>query len=277
MSVPDDHSITFACLNQSNYTRKCIESLVNTNVDLSRVVVVDNGSSDNTQEIVTRYPDIHLVTNKANLGCGVAWNQGALKLQTEWTIVMNNDVILGPGWLEGLFYAANKYQLKMVSPAMIEGSDDYDIKTVLSHNSFKARDNVRHGNKHAVCMLIHHSVWLEVGYFRSNPSLFGYEDTLFFNELKRKRIPTAITGASWIHHYGSVTQSELKKERGISEKMGLGDRDNFKLLGQSWLERKLLKIRRTRQRRSYERNEIGELGISLHGTKQLGQEIKWQL
>jgi GT2 family glycosyltransferase len=277
MSVPDDYSITFACLNQSNYTKKCIESLVNTNVDLSRVVVVDNGSSDNTQEIVTRYPDIHLVTNKANLGCGVAWNQGALKLQTEWTIVMNNDVILGPDWFEGLFYAAKKYQLKMVSPAMIEGSDDYDIKTVLSHNSFKARDNVRHGNKHAVCMLIHHSVWLEVGYFRSNPSLFGYEDTLFFNELDRKKIPTGIAGASWIHHYGSVTQSELKKERGISEKKGLGDRDNFKLLGQSWLERKLLKLKRMRQRKAYERRETSELGISLHGTKQMGQEIKWRL
>ena len=277
MSVPDDYSITFACLNQSNYTRKCIESLVNTNVDLSRVVVVDNGSSDNTQEIVTRYPDIHLVTNKANLGCGVAWNQGVLKLQTEWTVVMNNDVILGPGWLEGLFYTANKYQLKMVSPAMIEGSDDYDIKTVLSHNSFKARENVRYGDKHAVCMLIHDSVWVEVGYFRSNPSLFGYEDTLFFNELGRKRIPTGIAGASWIHHYGSVTQSELKKERGISEKKGLGDRDNFKLLGQSWIERKLLKIRRTRQRRSHERNEIGELGISLHGTKTKGEDIAWKL
>jgi GT2 family glycosyltransferase len=265
MSVPDDYSITFACLNQSNYTKICIDSLVNTNVDPSRVVVVDNGSSDNTQEIVTHYPDIHLVTNKANLGCGVAWNQGVLKLQTEWTVVMNNDVILGPGWLEGLFYTANKYQLKLVSPAMIEGSDDYDVKAVLGNNSLKAGGRIRHGDKHAVCMLIHDSVWLEAGYFRSSPSLFGYEDTLFFNELDRKKIPTGIAGASWIHHYGSVTQSELKKERGISEKMGLGDRDNFKLLGQSWLERKLLKIRRTRQRRSYERNEIESLGISLHG------------
>ena len=277
MSVPDDYSITFACLNQSNYTRKCIESLVNTNVDLSRVVVVDNGSSDNTQEIVARYPDIHLVTNKANLGCGVAWNQGALKLQTEWTVVMNNDVILDPGWLEGLFYAANKYQLKMVSPAMIEGSDDYDIKTVLSHNSFKARDHVRHGNKHAVCMLIHHSVWLKVGYFRSNPSLFGYEDTLFFNELERKRIPTAIAGASWIHHYGSVTQTELKKERGISRKDGLGHRENFKLLGKSWLDRKISKLQRTQRRLANENTEIRNLGISLHGTKRPREDIQWRL
>jgi len=277
MSVPDDYSITFACLNQSNYTKKCIESLVNTNVDLSRVVVVDNGSTDNTRELVTSYPKIHLIQNKENLGCGVAWNQGALKLQTEWTVVMNNDVIVGPGWLDGLFYSANNFQLKLVSPAMIEGSDDYSINAVLKSNSITARHKVRLGNKHAVCMLIHNSVWNKIGFFRSVPSLLGYEDTLFFNELEAKNIATAITGASWIHHYGSVTQTELKKERGISQKKGLGDRDNFKLLGKSWLERKLLKLKRTRQRKAYEERETSELGISLHGTKQLGEDIKWQL
>ena len=277
MSLSDDYSITFACLNQSKYTRKCIESLVQTNTDLRRVVVIDNGSTDDTREVITSYPDIHLISNKTNLGCGVAWNQGTLKLQAEWTVVMNNDVILGPGWLEGLFYAAKKYRLKVVCPAMIEGSDDYEIKTVLSSNSFKARENVRHGARHAVCMLIHDSVWHEAGYFRSNPSLFGYEDSLFFNELESKGIPTAITGASWIHHYGSVTQTELKKERGISRKDGLGHRENFKLLGKSWLDRKISKLQRTQRRLANENTEIRNLGISLHGTKRPREEIQWRL
>ncbi len=273
----NNYSITFACLNQSSYTKKCIESLIATDVDLTRVVVVDNGSTDATREVISSYPEIHLISNKANLGCGVAWNQGVLLLQTEWTIVMNNDVILGPGWLEGLFSAAREHQLKIVSPAMIEGSDDYRVSEKLHSNSITARNIIRYGGKHAVCMLIHDSVWMKIGFFRSVPSLWGYEDTLFFDEIEKNKIPTAITGASWIHHYGSVTQTELRNARGISSKEGLGDRKNFKLLGKSWLKRKLTKMQRTRQRRDHESNEIDAVGFSLHGTKQAEKDFQWML
>jgi glycosyltransferase involved in cell wall biosynthesis len=271
----DDYSITFACLNQSHYTKECIRSLIETNVDLNRVVVVDNGSNDDTREIVSAHPKIHLISNKVNLGCGTAWNQGALRLQTEWTIVMNNDVILGPDWLDGLFYSAKKERLRIVSPAMIEGSDDYDLKSTLRNNAFKARNKIRYGDRHAVCMLIHQSVWLEVGFFRAVPSLFGYEDTLFFDCIDDSRIPTGITGASWIHHYGSVTQSELKKERGLNQREGLSDRKSYKLLGKSWLDRKISKIRRIKQRNFYQRSEVADLGFSLHGSKKNGDEIEW--
>jgi GT2 family glycosyltransferase len=272
-----DYSITFACLNQAEYTQKCIESLLESDIDLSKVVVVNNGSTDNTQEVIARFPKIHSIVNKQNLGCGVAWNQGALKLQTEWTVIMNNDVILDPGWLNGLFFAAIKNKLKVVCPAMIEGTDDYDMPVTLANNANKALNYFRPYEKHAVCMLIHQSVWNEIGFFRSVPSLFGFEDSLFFNELERRKIPVAVTGASWIHHFGSVTQNELKLERGLSHKEGLGDRKNFKLLGKSWLSRKIAKFRRIRRRRAFETIEISELGISLHGRKQFGKAIQWYL
>jgi hypothetical protein len=100
------------------------------------------------------------------------------------------------------------------------------------------KDVHRLGSKHAVCLAIHRSVWMDVGYFQPTPKLLGYEDTLFFNELKKSNIQTSITGASWLHHFGSITQTAMKQERGLSEKDGLANRYNYKLLNQSWLERK---------------------------------------
>jgi len=70
------------------------------------------------------------------------------------------------------------------------------------------------------------------------PGLWGYEDTLFFHQLDRAGIATAITGASWLHHFGSITVSALKQERGLSGRQGLGARDNYRLLGKSVLQRK---------------------------------------
>ncbi len=45
-----DYSITFACYNEVEYTKKCIDSMIENKEDLSRLIVVDNGSADGTQE-----------------------------------------------------------------------------------------------------------------------------------------------------------------------------------------------------------------------------------
>ncbi len=46
--TPPDRSVTFACYNQLDYTRQCVESLVRHGFDLSQLAVVDNASQDGT-------------------------------------------------------------------------------------------------------------------------------------------------------------------------------------------------------------------------------------
>ena len=190
---------------------------------------------------------------------------------------MNNDILVAPNWLEGLFKSAQKYRLKVVCPAMIEGSADYNVPKTLVQLSEIGESLKRSGDKHAVCMLVHKSVWKEIGYFRSVPKLLGFEDTLFFHELDKHHVPSAIVGTSWIHHFGSVTQSEMKRERGLKQNEGLGHRKNYLLLNQSWLERKLAKIKRTKFRKACCATELKKTGISLHGIKVVGKEIAWCL
>ena len=272
---PQKYAITFACYNQVEYTKMCIDSMVKHGLDLSRLVVIDNASTDSTRSYLETLPLGGRIFNKANLGCGVAWNQGALALQAEWTIIMNNDVIVSKNWIENLIETAEKNNLKVISPAMIEGELDYDFEKFSNEASSTMQTAMRLGERHAVCLAVHQSVWLDVGYFQPIPKLLGYEDTMFFNELEKAKIPTGMTGASWLHHFGSITQTAMKQERGLSQRDGLAYRYNYRLLNQSWLTRKLNKIKRNRQSKLWSNSELDQYGTSIYGTRVKGN-FSWK-
>jgi GT2 family glycosyltransferase len=268
------YAITFACYGQLEYTRLCIESMVRHGTPLDRVVVVDNASKDATREYLESVPLGGRIYNRDNLGCGVAWNQGALALQAEWTIVMNNDVVVSSGWIESLIDAAQRHGVRVMSPSLVEGELDYDFDALAAQASAKMRDAVRVGWCHAVCMAIHRSVWQEVGYFQPVPKLLGYEDTLFFNAMKGAGVAGGATGASWLHHFGSITQSAMKVERGIAHGDGLGNRYNYRLLHKNWVERKLDKLLRNRRLGAWQARERAAFGMTMLGYND-GGRIQW--
>jgi len=270
-----DYAITFACYNQVEYTRLCIQSMMDSGVDLGRLVIVDNGSTDSTREYISSLDLGGCILNKSNLGCGVAWNQGALSLQAEWTIVMNNDVVVTGNWLDGLIGAAVENQLKIVSPAMVEGALDYDLEAFSRDASARMKDAVRVGSGHAVCLVVHESVWQQIGYFRPVPKLLGFEDTIFFDDVRKNAIPIGTTGASWLHHFGSVTQLEMKKEWGLKAREDLVKENlSKKVLHQNLLERKIRKLLRKRREMRWRKQELEQYGMSLLGVRR-GGDFQW--
>lgn len=269
-----NYSITFACYNAVHYTKLCVDSFIKHGTPLDRLIVVDNGSTDDTRDYLQTLQLGGRIFNKQNLGCGVAWNQGALAQQAEWSIIMNNDVLVSPKWIESLITSAQKNNLKIISPSLIEGPQDYDFDTFAIDASDKMQDVLRIGNPHAVCLAVHQSVWMDIGYFQAMPKLWGYEDTMFFHAARKAGIPMATTGASWLHHFGSITQSEMKRERGLQEKQGLGGRYNYRYLNQSWLARKLQKREKVNNLRIWRQQELAQYGMTLHGVRENG-EFRW--
>ena len=66
-----------------------------------RVVVVDNGSSDGTADMVrSRFPDVRLVRHEQNLGFGRAINSVALELDADALVLVNNDVVCDERFVE---------------------------------------------------------------------------------------------------------------------------------------------------------------------------------
>ena len=67
------------------------------------VVVVDNASTDGTAELVAqRWPGARVLRLEANLGFGRAVNRGVELVETEAVVLINNDVICRPDFLERL-------------------------------------------------------------------------------------------------------------------------------------------------------------------------------
>jgi N-acetylglucosaminyl-diphospho-decaprenol L-rhamnosyltransferase len=263
-----NYTITFATLNCLDYTKKCVESLISSGVDLSQIVAVDNASTDGTPEYLKQLGLGAAILNRQNLSCGAAWNQGILAQQSEWTIVMNNDIVVAPGFAQRLIGFATTNQLQLVSPARIDGIADYNFSEFAEQAQHTTANAVRRGSSNAICMCIHWSLFNQIGFFRANPNLLGFEDGLFYNEVRKHGIAHATTGSVWIHHYGSVTQEHMKMVLGIQKKDVLIKVNDRKFYGQSWLQRKLYRLSLKRSHLSWREHELRNYGMTLHGTRE---------
>jgi GT2 family glycosyltransferase len=82
-------------------TEQCLAHLRAQTVPHS-VIVVDNGSTDETLAQLRGLPDVGLVSLDRNLGFGAACNRGAAAGTGEVVVLLNNDVFSRPDFLERL-------------------------------------------------------------------------------------------------------------------------------------------------------------------------------
>lgn len=265
-----NYTVTFATLNCLEHTKKCFESLINSGVNSRQIVAVDNGSSDGTQDYLNSIGCGEVILNRQNLSCGAAWNQGILAQQSEWTIVMNNDIVVAPNFANRLIDFAVENHLNLVSPARIDGADDYDFARFAISAQEKTANAIRWNSSNAICMCIHWSLFNKIGFFPANPALLGFEDGLFYNAVRKNNIKHATTGNTWIHHFGSVTQEHLKIVLGIKSTDRLVRVNDRKLYNQSWLERKIYRYNLKRMHREWRKLEMEEYSMTLHGIRESG-------
>lgn len=84
--------------------RECLEAIpVSVGELRHEVIVVDNNSSDGSVEMVRElFPGVKLLVNQSNLGFPKAVNQGIGESTGEFLALVNSDIILTAGQLEGL-------------------------------------------------------------------------------------------------------------------------------------------------------------------------------
>ncbi|MCX7851955.1 MAG: glycosyltransferase, partial [Caldilineales bacterium] len=96
-------SVIIANWNGARHLRVCLESLRRQTHPDFEVIVVDNGSTDDSVAMVQReYPEVRLLALPENCGFVVACNRGAALAQGEVLVMLNNDTEAEPGWLEAL-------------------------------------------------------------------------------------------------------------------------------------------------------------------------------
>ena len=101
-----DVSLIVISLNSHAFLRECLASVrsaVWRRVS-HEVIVVDNGSTDGTTDMVRReFPEVRVVANAANVGYCAAGNQGAAVAGGRHLLFLNDDIeIVDPDWLDTL-------------------------------------------------------------------------------------------------------------------------------------------------------------------------------
>lgn len=92
--------------NGRHHLERCLPSLFSQTVQPLEVIVVDNGSSDESGEWVRRsFPHVRLIENTQNLGFATANNQGFRAARGEYVATLNNDAWATPNWLAELLRA----------------------------------------------------------------------------------------------------------------------------------------------------------------------------
>lgn len=96
-------SIVIPVHNRADLTRRCIERLLEQQLEHTQLVVVDDASSDDTARLLAGYDERVTVCSLAsNLGFAGACNAGAAAAAGELLVFLNNDTAPVDGWLDAL-------------------------------------------------------------------------------------------------------------------------------------------------------------------------------
>ncbi len=97
-------SIVVCVHNNLHLTRACLDSLkLHAVTEGIEVLVVDDASTDETpRAIPAAYPWVRFLRHESNLGYGGACTWGAGYAQGEYLLLLNNDTVVEPGFLQPL-------------------------------------------------------------------------------------------------------------------------------------------------------------------------------
>jgi len=207
-------SIVIPAYNQLMFTKGCLDSIRKYS-EPTEIIIVDNGSSDGTKEFLAAHPDIIIITNNDNRGFAGACNQGAKTAKGEWVVILNNDVVVSPNWLTGLVEFAETKRLDIVTPAIREGEVNYDIISYSQEFVHTMAGVARIGDADGICFMVRRQVFDIIGYFDENFLIGQFEDVDFFRRAKIVGFKLGITGRSFIHHFGSITQQSIRKAKTV--------------------------------------------------------------
>lgn len=152
----------------------------------SRMVVVDNGSRDGSQDMVrSRFAAVTLIENGENLGFGGGNNVGlqyALDQGADWVFLLNNDITVAPDLLTELMAVApSDGKIGILGPKIYYHSEPEKIwytggninyfTGIISHRGLRKEDRGQYDRVEATdyitgcAMLIKRGVLEEIGMF----------------------------------------------------------------------------------------------------------------
>lgn len=112
-------SLYIPCYNASKTIGACLEHLLNQTVKPTEILVVDDGSTDNTVEIAKKYP-VRIIRHTKNLGLAMARNTGVQNAKYEFVASIDADCLATSTWLEELIKGFKQKEIVGICGKLLE-------------------------------------------------------------------------------------------------------------------------------------------------------------
>ena len=211
-------SIILLSYNTYPYTKACIESIRrHTEPGTYEIIVIDNASQDESVDWLKEQTDCILICNRENVGFPKGCNQGMEIAKGSEILLLNNDVIVTPGWLVQLRQAL--YSSPMVGAVSCMSNScsnfqqvDASYDTLEELDTF-AKDYHSHNALHWIpwmilvgfCFLLKREVFHKIGYMDEQFSPGNYEDNDYSFRVWVAGYQLLLCKDTFIHHFGSVS------------------------------------------------------------------------
>lgn len=215
-------SIVILTHNQIEYTKLCVKSVEKFVGSDFEIIFVDNASTDGTVEyltsIVEQNDNYSLIANKENLGYAAGNNKGIESAKGEFTLIMNNDVLLTDRSVESLIRVLeDDDNCALVGPRtnFVKG---YQIDLEAKYSSVSGMveyaqriSQMNAGNSSieellvGFCFMGKTKLLRSVGGFDESYGIGNYEDNDLCKTLTSKGYVLKIALDSYVHHFGHVS------------------------------------------------------------------------
>ena len=157
-------SIIIPVYNVEDYIKKCLDSVFNQTYTNYEVIVVNDGTKDNSMQIVKDY-DVRII-NQENQGLSMARNNGIKKAKGEYILFLDSDDYLEENTLQEIENVLDskpdvvRFQIKEVG---IDYSNDYPEEPFTDLNGEKAFQRIvnYHFVENAWCYAIRRKYYIE--------------------------------------------------------------------------------------------------------------------
>jgi len=196
--------VIIVTFNGDRWIKDTIQSLLKSKYSC-RIVVIDNGSSDKTLEILSGFKEIKLIDNHLNLGFGQANNIGieySQKNNADFIFLLNQDAKIEQNTISDLVNMLEKNQdFGILSPLHFNGKgDNYDFnfKKYLELSS-KQKSLLETKFVNAAAWMVRSNIFLKYGVFSKEFFHYG-EDRNFCDRLNYFKVKVGISKNSKIFH-----------------------------------------------------------------------------
>ncbi len=95
-------SVVIPCYNSSGYLKRCLESITSQTVKPTEIVVVDDGSTDDSSQIISQFPKTKLVKHAVPQGIGQTRNTGINNTTGDVVFFFDADTIADSNCIENV-------------------------------------------------------------------------------------------------------------------------------------------------------------------------------